>query len=212
MDRFVEDHHADSLTRLRQEIALRAARLIAEDGLDYAGAKRRAVRELLGRERVAGEVLPDNAMIEAEVRSYQELFQSDTQPARLLTLRQLALRIMELLEAFSPQLVGAVANGTAGEHTDIHLQLFADSAKDVEMLLLNEGIDFDAEEGRPSGQRQVGGAEEVLHLLWRERGRSPEGVHLSVFTQDRASASGSGERRAERLNLAALRLLVKEKP
>jgi hypothetical protein len=209
MHRFAHDQHADSLTRLRQEIALRAARLIAEDGLDYAGAKRRAVRELLGRERVAGEVLPDNAMIEAEVRSYQELFQSDTQPQRLLELRRLAVRLMELLAAFSPVLVGAVANGTASDHTDVHLQLFADSAKDVEMLLLNEGIEFDAEEGRLSHPRHAAKAEEVLHVLWRERGRTPEGVHLSIFTQDRAAASYGGERRAERLNLAALKQLMK---
>jgi hypothetical protein len=204
-----DEYHADAASRLRHEIALRAARLIAEDGLDYGGAKRRAARDLLGRERVSGEMLPDNALIEAEVRSYQELFQSDTQPARLLHLRQLALRIMEFLKDFSPLLVGAVANGTAGEHSDIHLQLYCDSAKDVEMLLLNHGLDFEADEDRSSAQRHGGGAEEVLHVLWRERGHAPEGLHLSVHTQDHPGST-AGERRGERLGPAALRLLLND--
>jgi hypothetical protein len=208
-ERLSDEYHADAASRLRHEIALRAARLIAEDGLDYGGAKRRAARDLLGKQRVPGDMLPDNALIEAEVRSYQELFQSETQPARLLHLRLLALRIMEFLNDFSPFLVGAVANGTAGEHSDIHLQLYCDSAKDVEMLLLNHGLDFEADDDRSASQRHAGAIEEVLHVLWRERGHAPEGLHISVHTQEHPSATGS-ERRGERLSLAALRLLLKD--
>ena len=204
-----DEYHADAASRLRHEIALRAARLIAEDGLDYGGAKRRAARDLLGNQRVSGDMLPDNALVEAEVRSYQELFQSDTQPARLLELRLLALRIMEFLKDFSPFLVGAVANGTAGEHSDIRLQLYCDSAKDVEMLLLNHGIDFEADQDRPASQRHAASAEEVLHLLWRERGHAPEGLHLRIYTQGRPVSAGS-DRRGERLSPAALRLLLQD--
>lgn len=54
--------------RLREEIAQAAARMIAEDGTDYATAKRKAARQLLGDVRVAGEWLPDNEAVEAEVR------------------------------------------------------------------------------------------------------------------------------------------------
>lgn len=205
MESFFEDEHLGGASRVRLEIAMRAARLIAEDGLDYAGAKRRAARELLGRERPAGEHLPDNAMVEAELRSYQTLYQSDTQPLRLLDLRLLALRIMERFEQFAPVLIGAVANGTAGEHSDIHLQLFCDSAKDVEMQLLNDGIDFEADEDR-SAKHQHSGIEEVIHLLWRERGRSPEGVHLNVYTRDRHA----GNSNPEKLTAPQLRRLLSE--
>lgn len=55
-----------------------AARLIAEEGLDYASAKRKAARQVVGQARVAGEWLPDNDQIEEEIREYQALFQSDT--------------------------------------------------------------------------------------------------------------------------------------
>ncbi len=68
--------------RVREEIAIAAARMIAEDGADYATAKRKAARQVLGTDsRAAGEWLPDNEQIEAEVREYQALFQADSQPA-----------------------------------------------------------------------------------------------------------------------------------
>ncbi len=64
--------------RVREEIAIAAARLIAEDGLDYATAKRKAARQVIGESRVAGEWLPDNDQIEEEIREYQSLFQGDS--------------------------------------------------------------------------------------------------------------------------------------
>jgi hypothetical protein len=57
-----------------------------------------------------------------------------------------ALEVMEQLADFRPYLTGAVLNGTAGEHDDIHLQLFADSAKEVEIWLLNRNVDIDISE------------------------------------------------------------------
>ncbi len=133
---------------LRAEIAAAAARMIAEDGADYGNAKRKAARQILGDAKVRGDVLPDNAQIENEVRLYNELFFDDTQPARLLHLRKLALRLMDDLAQFQPYLTGAVLNGTAGEHSDIHLQLFTESAKDVEIFLLNKNINFEVSETR----------------------------------------------------------------
>ena len=119
---------------LRAEIAAAAARLIVEDGADYGAAKRKAARQILGGAKVRGDIMPDNAQVEDEVRIYNELFLGDSQPARLLHLRTLALQMMSELKQFTPYLTGAVLNGTAGEHSDIHLQLFADSPKDVEKI------------------------------------------------------------------------------
>ena len=73
----------NDLAHLRQEIAIAAARMIAEEGTSYDVAKRKAARILLGNSRITGEILPDNQTIENEVRIYNELFLSDTQPARL---------------------------------------------------------------------------------------------------------------------------------
>jgi hypothetical protein len=162
---------------LKTEVAATAARLIAEEGADYATAKRKAWELLAGGARAA---LPDNAQVEAELRRYLVTFVPD-HPQRLGALRARALHWMRRLAQFEPHLVGAVLNGTAGEHSDLHLHLFADSAKDVEMLLLDAGIDFEVEEG---GGGNAGAAEETIHLLDRPRGGDPVGVVLDIHTRD----------------------------
>jgi hypothetical protein len=188
---------------LRAEIAAAAARMIAEDGVDYGTAKRKAARQILGNNKVRGDVLPDNAQIEEEVRAYHALFFGDTQPARLLHLRQLAVRIMEELNRFHPHLTGAVLNGTAGEHSDIHLQLFADSPKDVEVFLMNRNIDFEVSES--AHFNNYDDPVETLSFLWGE-----DGVHLAVYDTDERRGpnrkTASGQR--ERADLEAVRALI----
>jgi hypothetical protein len=162
---------------LRAEIAAAAARIIAEDGSDYGSAKRKAAKQILGDNKVPGDLLPDNSEIEEEVRIYNELFFGDTQPARLLHLRRLALRLMEDLAQFKPHLTGAVLNGTAGEHSDIHLHLFADSAKDVEIYLLNKNVNFEVSESSHFAERNK--TVEVVSFMWQK-----EGVHLTLYEHD----------------------------
>jgi predicted nucleotidyltransferase len=93
-------------------------------------------------------VLPDNTEVEHEVRRHLSLFAATTHPALLAALRRTAAELMRRLADFNPHLVGAVLGGTATEHSDIELHLFSDSAKDVEVALMNAGIDFDCA-GRP---------------------------------------------------------------
>ena len=198
----MSNDHADA-EQLRAEIAACAARMIAEDGADYATAKRKACRQLLGDRRVNGKVIPDNSQIEEEVRAYNELFLSDTQPIRLQKLRELALEVMAELETFSPYLTGAVLNGTAGEHSDIHLQLFTDSPKDVEIHLLNRNIDFEVSESAHFSGR--GDPVERLSFLHRR-----EGVHLAIYAVDdlRAGRKRADGKTVERADLTAVRQLV----
>ncbi len=186
---------------LRAEIAAAAARMIAEDGTDYATAKRKAARQIVGDSKIASNVLPDNAQIEEEVRIYNEIFFGDTQPARLLHLRKLALRMMEDLAQFNPQVTGAVFNGTAGAHSDIHLHLFADSAKDVEIFLLNKNVQFEVSETPHfAGRRAV----ETVSFMWHG-----EGVHLALYETDDLRLLPKGpERRLG--NADTIRRLIEE--
>jgi hypothetical protein len=167
----------------KAELAAAAARLIAEDGLDYATAKQKAARAVLGDGARARGALPDNAQIELELRRYLATFQSQ-HSATLAALRQLALQLMRRLQAFEPHLVGAVLNGTATEHSNLHLQLFADSAKEVEFFLLEQGVEFEVAEGGD----QPGAPVEVLHLVVqpaRTRAMPPRvGVVIDVYTTD----------------------------
>jgi hypothetical protein len=132
---------------LRAELAVIAARLVADEGCSYGQAKRRAAHELLGEAAVARAQLPDNAEIELEVRRHLQLYAAATHPQLLAALRRLAARLMEQLAEFNPHLTGPVLSGVATEHSDIDLHLYTDSAKDVELRLLNDGRDFDVDEG-----------------------------------------------------------------
>ena len=190
-------------TRIRDEIAAVAARLIAEDGIDYAGAKRRAAREVLGDARPPSDCLPDNDAVEAAVREHQALFMGDSQPARLEALRIAARDVMRFLVdagiGLVPLATGAIVNGTAGEHSDIHLQVFDDNAKDLEIFLLNAGIDFEVSCG--DGSRA---SDETLSFLWPPRGpfghprtdvpAMQETVHLRVRDPRDRRVAAPGER------------------
>ena len=125
---------------LRREIAGLAARMMAEDGIDdYGYAKRKAAKNLGAGDGVA---LPTNDEIETELRTYLALYQEEEQPERLHELRAAALEVMELLADFRPYLTGAVLDGTAGRYAGIEIDLYADSAKDVEIMLLSNNIEF----------------------------------------------------------------------
>lgn len=121
----------------RRQLAYLAARLMAEEGVtDIAFAKHKAARQAGFAE---ARLLPDNREVEAALRDYQGLFQRDTQPLELRSLRVAALSVMKSLAAFRPALVGPVLSGTANQHTEITLQLFADDEKAVALFVVNAG-------------------------------------------------------------------------
>ncbi|MBR7799348.1 hypothetical protein [Undibacterium fentianense] len=185
----------DQITHLRNEIASLAAKMIAEEGAEYGTAKKRAAKQLLGNQRINGNILPSNEEIEQEVRSYQALFFADTQPARLQQLRRLAAELMSELKQFNPYLIGAVFNGTAGEHSDIYLQLYTDNAKDVAIYLLNLGINYEVSEH----QTKRGEPIETLSFLHKD-----EGVHLMIHSLDDLRHTD----KKERTNLTGLENLI----
>jgi hypothetical protein len=176
---------ADPRDDTQIEIAAAAARLIADDGLDYASAKRRAAGDVLGGS-ASRRALPDNALIEIELRRYLATFGGDRHRQQLAALRSLALDLMERLAAFDPHLVGAVLNGTATVHSDIHLHLYTDSAKDVELFLMEHGIDYEADDpGAQAGDRAA--PSEELRFVVPARAESLPariGVVLSVHDRD----------------------------
>jgi hypothetical protein len=151
-------------TDMRARIAAAAARIMAEDGVDdFALAKRKAARQLGA---VETQSLPRNDEIEAELRSYRALYQADEHPRLIGELRRTALDAMRALERFNPYLTGPVLKGIAGPYAEIDLQLFPDSAKDVEIYLLDRNIAFTTQEGRRySGDRPH--AVSLISLNWQ---------------------------------------------
>ena len=157
----------------RARIAAAAARIMAEDGIDdFALAKRKAARQVGASESQA---LPANDEIEAELRAYRALYQAKEHPERIAELRRVALDAMRALEHFNPYLTGSVLRGIAGRYAEIELQLFPESAKEVEIFLLDRGIAYTTSEGRRyAGDRAR--AVTVLSLAWHG---AP--LRLSIF-------------------------------
>lgn len=209
---------------LRIELAATAARLIAEEGCDYGQAKRRAVHDLLGSGERRG-VMPENSEIERELRRYLQLFESETHPRLLADLRALAVEAMQQLADFDPHLVGAVLNGTATRHSDIHLQLFVDSAKDVEIHLMNSGIEFEVGTGdtdeRPAALERLSFVVPAPRAAGLPAHLRQIGVQLHVYGRDAIRVAPRSRDRAAtpdlhpvaaagRANLDALRRLIRD--
>ena len=202
----------ENLAQLRQLIAQAAARFMAEDGIhDYAYAKRKAAKQLGVTEN---SVLPTNAEIEEEVRLYHGIYNAEAQPQELAQLRQTALATMQLFERFNPHLTGSVLDGSAGKFAQTDIHLFADSAKEVEMFLLNQQIPFESSEkayrlsDRPSKDKKDKVRKTVpVFTLETEYGIQK----LSVFEFDDlrvATKKASDGNNAERADIVELKKLL----
>jgi len=183
--------------RTRASICDTAARLIAEEGIsDYSQAKRKALRQLGLPESTP---LPSNAAVEAALREWQAVFQDEEQIERVAHLRRKAAELMEILQEFRPYLTGSVLDGTAGRYAEIDLQLFADSAKEIEIFLLNRGIPYS--HATPRNDR----AEAVLVV------ESEDAVaNLVVYPtlDERITPKGRDGRPRERARLTAVQALL----
>jgi hypothetical protein len=120
---------------------------MATEGLfNYQAAKRKAAQRCGVSDRLA---LPSNLEVEESLRTYQSLYGGAAHRENLDRLRRTALRAMGILDSFSPRLVGPVLEGTAGPHSRIALQAFADSPEALILHFLEHGESFRQE------QRQI---------------------------------------------------------
>jgi hypothetical protein len=190
------------MTSLTAEIAATAARLIVEEGMEYGPAKRKAA-QALGRRSVRPAELPDNQLVEDEVREYIALFCADTQPAELAALRAVAAEWMQRLAAFRPHLTGAVWRGTATRLNNVHLQLFCDDSKAAELALIDLRVPFEV--GSLNGPRHE--LVDVLSVSSMSRALGePVTVLLSVLDHDdlRGALKPDARGLTQRGDLAAL--------
>ncbi len=201
----------ENLEHMRQLIAQKAAQMMAEDGInDFGYAKKKAGKQLGVSE---ASVMPTNAEIEDEIRLYHEIYNADEQPLELVKLRQAALLTMQLFEKFNPHLTGSVLDGSAGKFSQTNIHLFADSAKDVEMFLLNQQIPFESSEksyrvsDKPSKDKKEKVRKTVpVFTLETELGLQK----LSVFDVDdmrvatKRTGDGSNAERADIMDVEAL--------
>ena len=195
---------------ITQQIAAAAARLVVDEGMEYASAKRKAARSL-GRAAGRSVELPSNEQVEDEVREHLALFNADTQPAELLALRRLALVWMVRLAEFRPHLAGAVWRGTATRLSAIHLDLYCDDAKSAEIALINQRVDYDVG-SRPDAR---GGQVDLLSIASRcpELGETVT-VFLTILDHDdlRGALKPDARGRSWRADAAGLKRLLDTPP
>src|ERR671926_1125833 len=165
--------------KLRQAIALEAARLMYERvESEYFTAKRKAARRLC-RGGVKPEDLPSNAEIREQIQVFARIHEGDRRTENLRDMRLEALRLMRLLRAFRPRLIGSVMTGHVRKGSDIDLHVFSDSPALVADLLEREGFQFDLE------RKQVvkhGEARVFTHVHVYDRFN----FELTVYAEDKA--------------------------
>jgi uncharacterized protein YgbK (DUF1537 family) len=131
---------------MRRALAQEAARIMSEHGVrDFLVAKRKAAERFGVTDNA---VLPKNIEIETALAEYQRLFGGDSHLESLYAQRTAALEAMRQLQEFEPRLVGAVLSGTATEHSEVQLHLFADRAESVAIKLMDAGIAHEVTERR----------------------------------------------------------------
>src|ERR1700680_2650526 len=131
--------------KLRQAIALEAARLMYDRvESEYFTAKRKAAKRL-SRKGVKPEDLPSNAEIREQIQVFARIHEGDRRTENLRDMRLEALRLMRLLRPFRPRLIGSVMTGHVRKGSDIDLPVFSDSPALVGDLLGREGLQYDVE-------------------------------------------------------------------
>ncbi len=186
--------HVSRSGSLRREIAALAARMMAEDGVsDFGFAKRKAARQLGATD---ADALPNNAEIEAELRAWQALYQDEEQPERLHEMRSAAVQVMRLLEDFRPYLTGGALDGTAGRYSELEIEIFPESTKDIEIFFLNQDFPYEHREPRRPAPHTP---EAILVFDW---GDVP--VKLSVYPSAAERNVRRGQERARVAQVEAL--------
>src|SRR5215468_5395341 len=165
--------------KLRQAIALEAARLMYERvESEYYTAKRKAAKRLC-RRGVKPENLPSNAEIRDQIQVFARIHEGDKRTEHLRDMRLEALRLKRLLRAFRPRLIGSVMTGHVRKGSDIDIHVFTDSVGLVTDLLEQNGYQFDVE------RKQVvkhGEARVFTHIHVYDRFN----FELTVYAEDKA--------------------------
>jgi len=195
---------------VRAELAALAAQLVADSGLDYQSAKRKAARQVFGDGHISAALLPDNDEIDQSLLEHLQLFDQD-HDQRVERYRRAALVWMERLADYNPYLAGAAWKGIVAAHAPLHLQTFTDDAKDLEIRLLNDGIHFDVVEVAHFAGR---GDVPALTFYWEQ----DLPILVSLYRYDdlrgalKRQRGSAGAGRAERGGPAAVRELLKAIP
>ena len=148
-------------TDLKFKVAREAAILLyygAEK--EYKQAKTKAAQTL------GTHFLPSNLEVALELDKIAEENEGETRKARLVELRWEALKVMRLLDAYSPVLIGSVWRGNIRMGSDIDIAAYADDPQEIINILKGERM-------------------KLLNSAWttvNKRGRTLASLHVHAET------------------------------
>jgi len=105
--------------------------------------------------------------------------------------------LMRLLAEFRPYLTGGALDGTAGRYSELEIEVFPESAKDIEIFFLNQDFPYEHREPRRPAPYTP---EAILSFDWED-----VPVKLSVYP---SAAERNVRRGQERARLAQVEALL----
>ena len=114
---------------------------------EYYRAKLKAAKRLC-RGWVKPADLPSNSEIRDQIQSLARLHEGDRRTENLREMRLEALRMMRILRAFRPRLIGSTLTGHVRHGSDIDLHVFSDSIEAVAGAVEAEGHVFGIQQKR----------------------------------------------------------------
>ena len=135
-------------SKLRRQIAWEAARLMyVRQESEYYRAKLKAAKRLC-RGWVKPHNLPTSSEIRDQIQTLARLHEGDRRTENLREMRLEALRMMRILRAFRPRLIGSTLTGHVRHGSDIDLHVFSDSVEAVAGAIEAEGHVFEVQRKR----------------------------------------------------------------
>ena len=122
-------------TDLRSKVAREAATLL------YFGAEKEYKQAKTKAAKTFGvHFLPTNLEVALELDKIAEEKEGSTRKERLILMRQEALKIMKLLNAYCPLLIGSVWRGTIRQGSDIDIAAYSDTPEQAVNILKENAV------------------------------------------------------------------------
>lgn len=132
--------------QMKQRLAVESARLMREEGIDDFHYARKKAAQHYGIQD--SYVYPSKEEIISEIKLHQAIYGCAEQVSILHELRSTALKAMNLFKNYSPKLTGTALLGFAGKSSPINIHVFADTAEDIAMILMQYDIPYQLTETR----------------------------------------------------------------
>jgi len=141
--------------------------MYAREESEYFRAKVKAARRIGSGDVEPGD-LPSNREIRDQIETMARMHEGRRRTENLRQMRVEALRMMRILRAFRPRLIGSTLTGHVRRGSDIDLHVFSDSLDAVTSALDGEGIGYEVQRKRV---RKQGEERSYTHVHIEDRFR-----------------------------------------